>query len=290
MIISSRPIIVIAGPTASGKSSIATRLAKDINGVIINGDSRQIYKEISIGTARPDKKDMRSIPHYLYGHISVKDNYNIYRYQEDFQKTIDKIEKEKTPILVGGTGLYIDSVIFNYKLNKSSIDIKQREELNKLSITELTKQIDPAIINKLNESDKQNPVRLIRIIEKGNVKNIKGKELKHIYFVIDQTSENLKEKIIQRVEWMFSNGLLEENIMIRKNSLENYSAFKTIGYQEFNVYFSKEKSLEEVKEEIIKNTIRYAKRQKTWFRRHKKALWSNDYDYILEQSLKFIKI
>lgn len=291
MIEYSGPIIVIAGPTASGKSKIALKLAKDINGVIINADSKQVYKEISIGTARPTKEDMGDIVHFLYGHISVKDGYNIYQYQKDVQGVLINIPKEKIPILVGGTGLYIDSVVFNYKLRELNIDSKERMKLSSMSKEELKSKISQKLLSDLNESDLENPMRLIRIIEKeGDNRSAKGDILNHRYFVIDIPRDVLLKKIEERVEKMFINRLLEENIEIREEGLNEYPALKTIGYQEFDGYFKKEKTLKEVKDEIIKHTNQYAKRQKTWFRKHKHAVWSNDYDLILDESLKFINI
>ena len=294
MISYSKDIIVIAGPTASGKSSLAIKLAKEINGVIINADSRQVYKEISVGTARPTKKEMQGVSHYLYGHISVTEEYNIYKYQQDVKKILNEIPKEKTPILVGGSGLYIDSVIFNYNLTQSStekFDVERRTKLNNMDVKtlqELIKDIDPKLLENLNSSDKKNPMRLVRMIERGENED-RGQALKHVYFVVDIPKEDLNKRIKERTEKMFENGLLEENIKIRKKSLEKYPALNTIGYQEFNKYFSKEISLEEVKDEIIKNTKNYAKRQKTWFRKHDHAIWTNDYSLILEESVKLIK-
>ena len=285
----SDPIIVIAGPTASGKSSIAIKLAKDIDGVIINADSRQIYKEISIGTARPSKEEMATIPHYLYGHISIKENYNIYRYQKDVQRILNKLPKGKVPILVGGTGLYIDSIIFNYNLSDSNVDLEKREKLNNLSIKELKKLIDPKILKILNKSDQNNPVRLVRIIEKGEYLDKKGEILKHKYFVVDIEKEILNKKIEKRVEEMIDSGLIEENMKVREKGLDRYTALKIIGYQEFGGYFDKQKSLNDVKKEIVKNTKKYAKRQRTWFRKHKHAIWTDNYDSIREESLKLIK-
>jgi tRNA dimethylallyltransferase len=294
MISYSKPIVVIAGPTASGKSSIALKLAKDINGVIINADSRQVYKEISTGTAKPNPKEMQNIPHYLYGHVSVKEDYNIYRYQQDVKEVLNEIDEEKIPILVGGSGLYIDSVIFNYKLKEqpeAKETLRRREKLNKMSVRKLQnliKQRDPELLDELNESDRKNPVRLVRIIEKGRSK-VKGQTLKHIYFVMDIPKGKLNERIAQRTEKLFKNGLLKENIEVRKKGLDKYPALNTIGYQEFDKYFEKKISLETVKKEIVKNTKRYAKRQKTWFRKHEHAIWTNDYSLILEESLKLIK-
>jgi len=286
----SGPIIVIAGPTASGKSSIAMKLAREINGVIINADSKQVYKEISIGTARPTKKEMEDIPHHLFGHTSLKNGYNIFQYQKDVENVLKNLKNNEIPILVGGSGLYIDSVLFKYSLIDNEVDPVKRRKLGKMGITELQHLIPTAILNSLNESDSKNPVRLIRTIEKLDSKREKKRDrpLNHIYFVIDQPKEILDKNIEQRVQKMFQNGLEEENKRIRKLGLQKYLSTKTIGYQEFDGYFEGEKSIERVKEEIINHTKQYAKRQKTWFRKHKHAKWSNDYNYILEQSLKFI--
>lgn len=289
MVTFSRPIIVIAGPTASGKSNIAIKLAKDINGVIINADSRQIYKELSIGTARPSLKETNEVPHFLYGHISVKENYSIYKYQKDVQKVLESLLVNQTPILVGGTGLYIDSIIFNYSLKKEEIDTKRRKQLSKLSVKKLKGLINPDILNSLNESDRDNPIRLIRLIEKGGKNEQRGKELIHKYFVLDLPKDELNKKIEERVKRMIEEGLVEENTEIRKKNLGKYLAIKTIGYQEFDEYFKGKKSLKEVEEEIIKNTCKYAKRQRTWFRKHKDVLWSSNYNLILEESVKLIK-
>ena len=289
------PTIVIAGPTASGKSDLALRLAKKIDGEIINGDSRQVYKELSIGTAKPSKKERSIVPHHLYDYISVREDYNIYRYQKDFNKLLKSFPKKRIPILVGGSGLYIDSVIFNYELKEektSKEEREKRERLNKLSLKELQKlvsDIDPKLLKKLNRSDRNNPIRLIRVIEReGEILN-KREPKKHKYFVIDLDKKLLNKKIETRVEKMFEIGLLEENEKLREEGLEKYPALNTIGYQEFTSYFEGNCSLEDVKRKIIKNTKEYAKRQRTWFRKHNHAIWTNDYNLILEESLKFIK-
>ena len=299
-----RPIIVIAGPTASGKSSLALKLAKDINGTIINADSRQIYKELNIGTAKPtpdtvdnDTWYIDDIPHLLYGFKSIKDSYNIFEYQKDVQRVLENLPEDTIPILTGGTGLYIDSVVFNYQLEDNS---KQKEacendairkELEKMNIFQLQNLLDKDVLEELNNSDRNNPVRLIRMIEKKDGKDIsKGTPLNHTYFVIDKDKKELKERIAKRAAQMLDTSLIEENReLFDKGLFGNKVVQKTIGYQEFNGYFEKEKSLEEVKDEIINNTNRYAKRQKTWFRRNKNCIWTNNYEDILERSRSFIK-
>jgi tRNA dimethylallyltransferase len=281
-------IIVIAGPTSSGKSSIALKLSRDINGAIINADSKQVYKELLIGTARPVEKDMTITPHYLYGHISVSEGYNIFKYQRDVNNVLKNLENTKIPILVGGTGLYIDSIVFNYKLKEDDIDPIESEKLNNMSIEELQKIVGNKNLRKLTESDRQNKVRLIRVIQKGNTKIKKGKKLNYLYLVLDIPKEILNRNIEKRVEQMFKDGLVEENIRLRKNRLNKYTSLRTIGYQEFAGYFEKKKSIEEVKKDIILHTKQYAKRQRTWFRRNKDAIWCKNYEEVLENSLKFI--
>ena len=281
-------VIVIAGPTASGKSEIALRLAKDINGVIINGDSRQIYKELRIGTSRPIESEFENIAHHLYGHISVKEKYNIYKYQKEVKEILENLPQGKIPIIVGGTGLYIDSVIYNYTLQEEDAS-PQREELENKSIKELQSLIDSTVLKQLNESDIVNPVRLRRIIEKGNLGKQRGEKMECLYFVMNVDKRRLEKNITKRVDQMFDDGLLEENIYLKDNDLVNSTVSKIIGYKEFEGYFDGTKTLEDVKSEIIKNTKKYAKRQKTWFKRNKDAVWADNYNLVLERSTKFIK-
>lgn len=284
-----RPLIVIAGPTATGKSDIAIRLAKAINGVIINADSRQIYKEMNIGTARPSDEQMQQVPHFLYGTVSVKDPYNIYEYQKDVFKLLETIPEAQTPILVGGTGLYIDSVIYNYNLKSQSemdIDNQRRNKLAKLSIAELQQQIPKDILEKLNNSDRNNPRRLQRIIERGSITN--NHEMNEAfpckYFVIDLPSDVLRNRIEKRVEEMIKKGLIEENKRLIEEGLNKYPACNSIGYSEFDGYFENEKAIGDVKTKIVANTLHYVKRQRTWFKRNKDAIWTTDFDLILKES------
>lgn len=282
-----RPIIVIAGCTASGKSDVALQLAKEINGVIINADSRQVYKEISIGTAKPvpDKIEdgvfiIDGIKHYLYSYISVKDEFNLYKYQKDVFSLLEKLPKDVTPILTGGTGLYIDSVVYNYKL-KENRENKSNIDLGDLSIKELQELVGSKKLEKLNESDRENPRRLIHIIKHGLPSIKKGKSLKHLYFFLNIDADTIKKNIRLRVEKMFERGLIKENEIIRKEGLNLYPALDTIGYTEFDQYFEGEKKIEEVKEDIITHTNQYAKRQRTWFRRNENIVYVKNLEEIL---------
>ncbi len=225
-----KPVIVIAGQTASGKSDIAISLCKKYNGYIINADSRQVYKELNIGTAKPQfgifsKNKIKGISHYLYNFVSIKEEYNLFKYKEDVKRILNLPEnKNKIPFLVGGTGLYIDSIVFDYKLPKFG-EVNDEEIINR--------------IENLNESDKKNPRRL-QAASKREQEPSKGNPLPHLYLVIDVEKEEINKRIDQRVENMFDRGLLLEN---KKFIGSSNIVFQTIGYREFEGYFEGAKTL-----------------------------------------------
>ena len=284
-----RSIIVIAGPTASGKSGIAIDLAKRINGVIINADSRQIYKELSIGTAKPSESEMENIPHYLYGYVSITEEYNIHKYQKDVLELIKTIPDDKQIILVGGTGLYIDSVIFGYDLDAERDNHEQRGELTSKTLEDLQSKIAPDVLELLNESDRNNPRRLVRIIEREGVISTRNTSpvFPCKYFVVDFPKEILEKNVMQRVEEMFKQGLEMEARDAFEKGYYQYPALQSIGYQEFLPYFEKapQYTLKDVKDAIVRNTMRYIKRQKTWFRRNPNAIWVTSLEQILSHNL-----
>ncbi len=280
-------IIVIAGPTASGKSDIAITLAKKINGYIINGDSRQVYKYLNIGTAKPvfqnSEYTIDGIKHYLYDFVDPKDSFTLFDYQLAVK---DILKKEKgIPILVGGSGLYIDSVVFNYILSKNhNIDTT----LQSKSIEEL-KELAKEYLPNMNESDRENKHRLIRAIQRKGSTHKKGDMLNSIYFVLDIEKEILEKRVEERIERMFKEGLLEENISLSKKGYTyEDKGMNSIGYIEFKEYFDKEKTLEQVKEDIYRNTLSYIKRQKTWFKRNKNSIWINNKEDIYYKASNFI--
>lgn len=289
-----KPIIVLAGCTASGKSSLALKIAEKFNGYIINADSRQVYRELKIGTAQPTPEIVQNdlwyiegIKHYLYGQIPVKNSYNLFQYQQDAQKVLDK--EKILPILVGGTGLYIDCVVHNYDLKKS--DITKRKKLESMSVKQLQSMIDTEVLEKMNNSDINNPIRLIRAIERGDVDSKKGETLKYLYLLLDIDQDKQEEKIKNRVDQMFKDGLLEENEQLLEAGFDyNNRPLQTIGYQEFEGYFNGRKSLEDVKNDIVLHTIQYAKRQRTWFRRNKDVVKIKNYEDAYDTISNFLTI
>ena len=285
-----KTLITISGPTAVGKTKFSIDLAKLLNCQIISCDSRQFYKELSIGTAIPSKKELNAVKHHYIHHKSINDTYTV----KDFQKdALNKIKElfisDEFIILVGGSGLYMDAVIYGLD-DFPEIDKKVREnlnlKLNKFGIIYLQKKLqklDPEYYSKV---DLKNPRRLIRALEVCISSNkpfssyVNKKKTKHpfklfnIGIVMDR--DKLYEKINSRVDHMFSQGLVNE--VEGLIDFKNYNALKTVGYKELFQFIENKCTLNESIEEIKKNTRRYAKRQITWLKS------KNDITYINSSS------
>ena len=298
-------VIVICGPTASGKTALSIELAKKINGEIISADSMQIYKDMDIGTAKPTKEEMQGIKHYLLDFVSPEERYSVAQYKQDAKSAIKEIiAKGKTPIIVGGTGLYIDSLIYEIEYSDIKIDESYRNELEKIveekGLNELYKmamQIDPIAMEKISPNDKKRIMRVLEIYKStGRTKTQQEEESRrkpveydYKVFAINWDREILYQRINKRVDIMIKQGLIEEV----KNILQKYKQFPTamqgLGYKEvvdyINGIYTKEKMVEKIKME----TRRYAKRQLTWFRKNKQTIWldgtnekQNNIDIILK--------
>ena len=287
-------VIVICGPTASGKTALSIELAKKINGEIISSDSMQIYKDMNIGTAKPTQEEMQGIQHYLLDFVEPNQRYSVAEYKKDAENAIEKIlSKGKIPIVVGGTGLYVDSLIYGIEYQDIKLDEEYRKELEKRveaeGLEELyneAQKIDPQSIEKISRNDKK---RILRILEiyKATGKNKTEQEIesrkngvKYDYkvFAINMEREKLYERINMRVDIMIENGLIEEV----ENLLEKYNEFPTamqgLGHKEVVEYLQGKTSKEEMIEKIKRETRRYAKRQLTWFRKNKQTIWIGPHD------------
>ncbi len=277
-------IILVSGPTASGKSKFAILLAKKINGEIINADSMQVYKELKILTARPKKKDQKNIKHHLYGFQSVKKNFSTGEWQKLAVKKINEIKKrKKTPILVGGTGLYFKSITDGFsKIPKVPINFRKKirnlqKKIGQKNFYKKLKILDRSVKNKIDPNDIQRSIRAYEVksytkvslyewINK-TVKNFKDDEFIKIY--IDFPRNDLIKKINLRVDEMFKNGAIEEvknfvKLKVRKDKSPN----KVIGIGEIQKYLVNQENLVNVKDLIAIKTRQYAKRQITWSRGH----------------------
>ncbi len=282
-------VYVIGGPTASGKSKLAVELAKRIDGEIISADSMQIYRDMNIGTAKITIDEMQGIKHYMVDCVSPEERYSVSSFKKDAEKAIEEILKRgKIPIIVGGTGLYIDSLIYGIEFQDEKVDIEYREKLNEIAendglkkLYEEAKIIDPKAMEKISINDKKRIIRVLEIYHKtGKTKTEQEKEsrkneIKYNYkvFAIVMPREKLYEVIEKRVDKMIKDGLVEEV----QNILQKYKKFPTamqgLGYKEVVEYLENKLTKEEMIEKIKKETRHYAKRQLTWFRKNKETIW-----------------
>lgn len=261
------PLIVIVGETASGKTSLSLQLAQRFSGEIIAADSRTVYAGMDIGTAKPSAEEQASVPHHLLD-ISTPDKpITAAQYKLLAQQQIKVIAAEgHVPFLVGGSGLYIDAVLYDFSFRPLP-DPAERSRLQRLSVDELQGLLQDADIPL--PTNERNPRHLIRQLEtNGQVAHAQTLRPNTLVLGIQTDRELLKERIGQRVDAMIDAGLEEEVRSLSGQYGWQTSAMQTIGYQEFQPYFAGERSLEEVKQEIVRNTVRYAKRQRSWFKRN----------------------
>ena len=276
-----KKIIVILGPTGVGKTKLSVELAKRLNGEIINADSMQFYKGLDIGTAKIKEEEKEGIPHYLFNIKEVNEDYSIYNYQIDGRKIIDDIIKRgKTPIIVGGTGLYIKALLYDYNLSYE----KENDTYDGLSTENIYNKL--LELDKNVVVDKNNRRRVIRAINyyKENNRSISdNKTDKLLYDVVfiglTTDRETLYEIINNRVDKMIDEGLLDEVKKYYDEGIYTKPLINGIGYKELYKYFEKEISLEEAIEKIKQNSRRYAKRQYTFFNNQLPVVWFNvDFD------------
>lgn len=286
-----------------GKSKLAIELAKKINGEIICADSMQIYKDMDIGTAKVTTEEMQGIKHYMLDIISPDERYSVSDYKVQAEKCIEEIlNKGKVPIIVGGTGLYINSLIYGIEFQNEKYDEEYRKALEDMAqkeglevLYEKAKLIDPTAMEKISKNDKKRIIRVLEIYHKtGKTKTqqeieSRKKDVKYNYhmFAIDMERPILYERINKRVDIMINEGLIEEV----KNILAKYSQFPTamqgLGYKEVVEFLQGNISKEEMVEKVKLETRHYAKRQLTWFRKNKKTIWL-DGQKDLEENIKII--
>lgn len=284
-------VIVLCGPTASGKTSLSIELAKRINGEIISCDSMQIYKDMDIGTAKPTEQEKQGIKHYLLDFLSPEVRYSVADYKKDAEKAIEEIlKKRKVPIIVGGTGLYINSLIHNIEYKDSKIDIDYRNKLEKMvvekgleNLYEMAQKIDPEAMKNISHNDKKRIMRVLEIYnETGKTKTEleiesrkNGPKYNYIVFALDMDRDKLYERINKRVDIMLKNGLIHEVEKLINTYKIMPTAMQGLGYKEVVEYLNGNCTEEEMVEKIKIETRRYAKRQLTWFRKNKETIWLN---------------
>ena len=282
-------VIVICGPTASGKTALSIELAKKVNGEIVSCDSMQIYKEMDIGTAKPTVEEMQGIKHYMIGIISPNERYSVADYKKDAKIAIKEIlGKGKVPIVVGGTGLYIDSLIYEIEYQNIEFDREYREHLEKEvkekgleELYNVAKEIDPEAIEKISKNDKKRILRILEIYhatgenKTEQERKSRQKEVEYDYkvYALNMDREKLYDRINKRVDKMIEEGLIQEVEKIYKKYNDFPTAMQGLGYKEVVEYLEGKLTKEEMIEKIKQETRRYAKRQLTWFRKNKQTIW-----------------
>ena len=260
-------IIVIVGPTATGKTKLSVELAKYYNAVIINADSTAIYKEPLIATAKVKEEEKENVPHYMLDLISLDEEYTIYDYQKDGRKLLDKFIKEnKNIIIVGGSGLYIKALLYDYELEETKIKRVDYSKYTNEQLKEMADKIDEN--NNIHLNNRQRLERYITYYNETGKKITQSNKINeklYNFTLIGLTTsrENLYERINKRVDVMFKEGLLEEAQNLYKKNYKNFS--NIIGYRELNEYFKDNITLDKATELIKQNSRHYAKRQFTWF-------------------------
>jgi tRNA dimethylallyltransferase len=294
-------LIAIVGPTAIGKTAVSIALAKHFNSEIISADSRQFFKEMSIGTAVPSREELAKVPHHCIQHISIEDEYSVGDFERDVLQLLEeKFKKHDLFFLVGGSGLYIDAVLKGLD-SFPDINPKVRAELQELfdqngikPLQEQLKQQDPEYYEKV---DTQNPHRLIRALEvciqSGKPyssflgKNKPKRPFEILKIGLEADRKVLYDRINKRVDIMMENGLIEEAKQLEGK--KHLNALQTVGYKELFSFFENEISRQSAIEEIKKNSRRYAKRQLTWLRKDEEVQWF-EYNETIEKIIQYIKL
>ncbi len=262
------PLIVIVGETASGKSDLAISLAERFNGEVICADSRTVYRGMDIGTAKPTPEDRKRVPHHLLDVVSPDEQFTVADFKRLAVEAIDEISgRQKLPILVGGSGLYVDAVIYDFEFLPKA-DEEQREMLSRLSVEELQRLVRERGLS-MPKNDR-NPRHLIRVLETGGKQASRGQLRENTLILgLCLSRDALKERIVHRVERMVEQGLVDEVRSLVEQYGEGARALEAPGYKALKEYLAGRTSLEEAQRLFIKNDLSLAKRQRTWFRRNK---------------------
>lgn len=284
-------IVVLLGPTGSGKSDLALALAKALDASIINGDAFQVYRDLSIATNKPSQEILAKVPHFLYDFVPLDSAYSVAEYQADARCVIDFLQaKNQNIIIEGGTGLYVKAALYDYAFTQESThDERTYDDKSNDELYEMLRLLDPKACGKIHPNNRQRIIRALEIhASSGKTKSEIEEEQAHAclypatFLALDVEREGLYERVDERVEDMFARGLLEETIPLIEQYGRSASAFKAIGVKELFPYLDGEISLEEAKQQIKLNTRHYVKRQMTWLRHQFQLHWVKNLDEALD--------
>ena len=297
-----KPLIILTGPTAAGKTSLSIELAKSIGGEIISADSMQVYKKMDIGTAKIRPEEMQGVPHYLIDELDPSEEFNVVSFVEKSKEAMKKIYAAgHIPIVVGGTGFYIQALLYDIDFSQHEEKESYRKELEQLAIEkgkeylyEILKKKDPEYAQLVHFNNVKKVIRALeyyketgqKLSEHNKEQRQKESPYNFAYFVLYHDRDILYDRINQRVDSMMEQGLLfEVKKLVEEGYTKNLVSMQGLGYKEFFDYFDGRMTLEETVEKIKRDTRHFAKRQLTWFRREKEVIWLNKKEYEQEKEL-----
>ena len=299
---SNKPLIILTGPTSVGKSALSIALAKAVNGEIISADSMQVYRHMDIGTAKLKQEEMQGVPHYLIDELAPDEEFNVVKFKQLARGYMEEIyAKNKIPILVGGTGFYIQAVLYDIEFTENESDNSYRNELEQLVLEkgadylhEMLEKADPESARAIHPNNQKRVIRALEYLKQtGERISLHNEEQRQrvspynfCYFVLTKDRAILYKTINQRVDLMLAAGLIEEvKLLSEKGYHKNLVSMQGLGYKEVLAYLEGECSLEEAVELIKRDTRHFAKRQITWFKREKEVIWLDKDNYSSETDL-----
>lgn len=297
-----KPLIILTGPTAVGKTALSVELAKAVNGEIISADSMQVYRHMDIGTAKITPEEKKGVPHYLIDELDPGEDFNVVLFQQLTKKYMaDIYAKGKIPILAGGTGFYIQAVLYDIDFTDNDTDFSYRDQLTALleekgadHLYEMLKDKDPESATAIHPNNSKRIIRALeylrltgdRISEHNKEQREKESPYNFCYIVLNKDRAKLYEAINERVDIMLENGLIDE---VKKLAAMGYTkdmvSMQGLGYKEILAYLEGEYSLDKAIEILKRDTRHFAKRQLTWFKREKEVLWVDKEKFLSEEEL-----
>ena len=307
-----KPLIILTGPTAVGKTKASIGLAKALNGEIISADSMQVYKRMDIGSAKIRPEEMQGIKHYLIDELEPDEEFHVVRFQEMAKKALEEIyAKNKIPIVVGGTGFYIQALLYDIDFTENEEDTEYRKELEQLAaekgadaLHEMLRKVDSASAEAIHANNVKRVIRALefhkqtggKISEHNEQERAKSSPYDFCYFVLNDERERLYERINLRIDQMLDDGLVEEVMSLKDQGYtKEMVSMQGLGYKEILDYLNGNCTLEEAIYILKRDTRHFAKRQLTWFRRERDVIWvsKNEHNYdedkILNVMLDHIK-
>lgn len=297
-----QPLVILTGPTAVGKTKLSIALAKKINGEIISADSMQVYRHMDIGTAKITPEEMQGVKHYLVDEFNPEEEFNVVKFQMYAKQAIQEIyAKGKLPIIVGGTGFYIQAVLKDIDFTENDADTPYRKELEEYAKAEgaeklhdILKQCDPVAAEAIHPNNVKRTIRAIEYFKQTGEQISKHNEeqsqnsspYQFAYFVLNNERETLYHNINLRVDQMMEQGLVEEVEWLRKKGYErSLVSMQGLGYKEILAYLEGECTLDEAVYLLKRDTRHFAKRQLTWFKREQDVIWLNKNEYEKEECI-----